>query len=121
MFVDGIKLFCFGASYTVALLAELAAPFLPAGLRRKVSLSFSAAGILAHTIYIGHRATHASESPLATSFDSLLILCWVLAVAYLTIQWHNPRLSLGVFALPVIVLPALVLVAGLSVYLRRRD
>jgi ABC-type transport system involved in cytochrome c biogenesis permease subunit len=101
MIIEGVKLFCFGASYSVALASEAAAGFLPAGLRRRLSLGFTSAGVVAHTIYIGYRATEIA--PLTTSFDSLLVLSWVLAVTYLSIHWYNPKVSIGIFALPLIV------------------
>ncbi len=119
MIVEGVKLFCFGASYSVALAAEAAAALLPATWRRGASLGFAAAGVVAHTIYLGHRALAADTPPLATSFDSLVVLAWVLAVTYLSIHWYYPRFTVGVFALPVIV--ALIVLAGLLGQDSQRD
>jgi ABC-type transport system involved in cytochrome c biogenesis permease subunit len=119
MIVEGVKLFCFGASYSVALAAEAAAAWLPPQWRRVAALGFTAAGVLAHTIYLGARALTADTPPLATSFDSLVVLAWVLAVAYSSIQWYYPRVTVGIFALPVIV--GLIVLAGLLGQDSQRD
>ncbi len=102
MWAEGIKLFCFGASYSAALACE-AAGFVPARWRRTLSLVFVAAGLVAHTLYIGHRTIGARVCPITTTAGSLLVLSWVLAVAYLSIHWFYPRVTLGLFALPLIV------------------
>lgn len=103
MIVEGIKLLCFGASYSVALASEAAAAWLPTAMRRSISLAFAAAGVLAHTAYLGYRALGADVPPLTTSFDSLLVLAWVFAVGYVSLHWYHPKLTIGVFALPLVV------------------
>jgi len=110
MFVEGVKLFCFGASYSAALASEAAGGVVPVKLRRILSLAFGAAGLLAHTIYLGHRAVADKICPLTTSYDSLLVLSWILAVTYLSVHWYYPRVTVGIFALPPIV--GLVVLAG---------
>ena len=102
MFVEGVKLFCFGASYSVALASESAVGLLSAKVRRTVSLVFAAAGLIAHTLYIGHHTIGVRVCPITTSAGSMLVLSWVLAVGYFTIHWYYPRPSVGVFALPLI-------------------
>jgi ABC-type transport system involved in cytochrome c biogenesis permease subunit len=103
MILEGVKLFCFGASYSVALASEAAGIVFSARLRRILSLAFGAAGLLAHTIYLGHRAVADKICPLTTSYDSLLVLSWILAVTYLSVHWYYPRVTIGIFALPLIV------------------
>jgi ABC-type transport system involved in cytochrome c biogenesis permease subunit len=102
MFIEGVKLFCFGASYAVALASELLAQWLPSRPRHLLSLGFTAAGVVAHTLYIGQHAVGSSICPLTTSAGSLLVLSWVLAVVYVSMQWYYPKISLGVFALPLV-------------------
>ena len=53
----GISLTCFTASYAVALALEITRMWFRSGLRRALMLGFAAAGVLAHTIYLGKRAT----------------------------------------------------------------
>jgi ABC-type transport system involved in cytochrome c biogenesis permease subunit len=111
MWLDGIKLFCFSASYAVALACEALGFLWSAKLRRILPLLFASAGLVAHTLYIGHRVLDAKICPLTTGYDSLLVLSWVLALAYLWIRWVHPRVSIGIFALPLIIV--LVVAAGL--------
>jgi ABC-type transport system involved in cytochrome c biogenesis permease subunit len=100
--LEGIKLFCFGASYAAALASELAGGLVSAKLRRTLSLAFATAGVAAHTIYLGHRAVGSRICPLTTIYDSLLVLSWVLAVTYVSVHWYQPRVTVGIFALPLI-------------------
>ena len=102
MFLEGIKLFCFGASYSVALASEAAGGLVSAKWRRTISLGFALAGVAAQTMYLGQRALLAKICPLTTSYDSLLVLSWVLAVTYLSLHWYYPRVTVGLFALPLI-------------------
>ena len=102
MFVEGVKVFCFGASYAVALASDASAAWVESKWRRRISLGFASAGVTAHTIYLAYRALGRDVTPLSTGFDSLLVVAWVLAVAYLFLQWHYPNLGLGVFALPLV-------------------
>ena len=100
--LDGIKLFCFGASYAAALASELAGGLVSGKLRRMLSLGFATAGVVAHTLYLGHRAIDSRICPLTTIYDSLLVLSWVLAVTYVYVHWYQPRVTVGIFALPLI-------------------
>ncbi len=43
---------------------------------------FAAAGVLAHTIYLGKRATETIGTPLSSEFDWYLIAAWALAAVY---------------------------------------
>jgi ABC-type transport system involved in cytochrome c biogenesis permease subunit len=87
----------------VALASELAGIIVPARLRRILTLGSSAAGLAAHTIYLAHRAVADRICPLTTSYDSLLVLSWILAIVYLSVHWYYPRVTIGIFALPLIV------------------
>lgn len=97
-FIDGISRFCFGASYTVALLLELARLIWPRPALRVVSLGFGIAGLIAHTIYL-----LAQRPSLASQGGSMLFLTWILAVFYLYGTVHHRQLAWGVFVLPVVV------------------
>ncbi len=102
MLVEGVKLFCFGASYAAALAAEASACCVESRWRRPLSRGCAAAGGAAHTHYLAYRSLGRDVIPLSTGFDSLLVVAWVLAVAYLFLQWHYPTVGLGVFVLPVV-------------------
>jgi ABC-type uncharacterized transport system permease subunit len=102
----GTSIFCFAASYAVALLLEITRLFFRSGIRGAILLGFGAAGFFAHTIFLVYQA--GSEAvPLASEFDWYLVAAWLLAAVYLYLTLHFPRTAVGLFTLPLI----LVLVA----------
>lgn len=103
--MDHISRLCFGASYAVALLAELAQAMWPTRAWRWLSLAFGSAGLLAHSVFL-----YVKRPTLAMPYGSLLLLAWVLAVFYLYGSIHHRRLAWAVFVLPLVL--ALVILAG---------
>jgi len=95
--MDRISFLCFGASYGLALLAELAQAAWPTRAWRWVSLLLGAAGLLAQSIFL-----YLKRPNLAMPFGSLLLLAWVLAVFYLYGSVHHRRLAWAVFVLPLV-------------------
>jgi ABC-type transport system involved in cytochrome c biogenesis permease subunit len=98
--LQGVTHACFGLSYLVALLLELARLVWPRAGNgwRITALAFGAAGLLAHTYYIiAHQPTPATPS------GSLLLLGWVLALFYLYGTIHHARQAWAVFVLPVVI------------------
>ena len=97
--MDRISLFCFGASYTLALMMELwqlARPGL--GWRRIVALVSAVAGLTAHVIYIVHHGLPFRGTP-----SSLLFLSLILAVFYVVGSIHHRQQAWGIFVLPVVI------------------
>ncbi len=92
-----ITRFCFGASYAVALIMELALLARPRPILRWIGLGFGAAGILAHTLFLLVQ----QPSP-ATPEGSILLLAWVVAIFYLYGAIHHPKLAWAVFVLPLV-------------------
>ena len=111
-FISGISLLCFGASYAVAWLGEVARLLVRSTAATVVALLFVLAGFLAHTLYLGYRAVELSASPLSSSFDWCLVAAWLLMSAYLYLSWYFPKAPLGVYVLPLVV--ALVIGAALA-------
>lgn len=98
--LQGVTHACFGLSYLVALVLELARLVWPrAGSGWRIAaLAFGAAGLLAHTYYIiAHQPTPAAPS------GSLLLLGWVLALFYFYGTIHHARQAWAVFVLPVVI------------------
>ena len=114
-FIAGISLTCFAASYGVAWALELTQLVWPSARRRVLMLAFVAAGLLAHTLYLGYRVVEFSASPLSSSFDWCLVAAWLLIIAYLYLAWCYPRAALGLYMLPL----ALALVAAATFADRR--
>lgn len=105
----GTSIFCFAASYGVALLLEGSRLFFRSGIRGAILLAFGAAGFLAHTIYLVYRA-RSETMPLASEFDWYLVAAWLLAAIYLYLTLHFPRTAVGLFVLPLVL--GLVVVAA---------
>jgi ABC-type transport system involved in cytochrome c biogenesis permease subunit len=95
--VDRITIFCFAASYTVALVLELMQLFGPRKVPRVLGFAFGGAGLLAHTLYLVIRPLS-----LSSQVGSLLFLAWILAVFYLYGSIHHRQLAWGVFVLPLV-------------------
>jgi ABC-type uncharacterized transport system permease subunit len=96
--MERITLFCFLASYGLALALELLFLRVSRPVVRVLALVAAGAGLLAHTIYL-----YANQPPLILPSSWLLFVAWVLAVFYLCGAVHHRRLSWGVFVLPLVV------------------
>ncbi len=92
-----VSIFCFAASYAVALAIELWRLLRPRPILRYVGLGFGSAGLLAHLIY-----ALVQSVPLVTPAGSMLLLALVLAVFYLYGAVHHNRVAWGLFVLPLV-------------------
>lgn len=92
-----VTVFCFAASYVLALALEIWHLVAPRPIQRFLALAFGGAGLLAHTIYV-----LAQPLQLTVPFGSLLFLAWILAVFYFYGSIHHRRLAWGVFVLPLV-------------------
>jgi ABC-type transport system involved in cytochrome c biogenesis permease subunit len=101
-FLSGISLVCFAASYAVALGCEASRLVFRSGVRGIVMVGFAAAGLVAHTLFLGWRAVSESSVPLSSPFDWYLLAAWLLAAGYLWLALANPRTPVGLFLLPVV-------------------
>lgn len=101
-FLSGITVLCFFASYLVALGLEVSRLFFRMPVRMVLLLGFAAAGLLAHTLYLAHRAS-ATRLPLSSWHDWYLIAAWLLAGSYLVWAGRRPQTHIGLFLLPVVV------------------
>lgn len=98
----GISEVCFAASYGVALALEVSRLFFRSGVRGAVMLGFAAAGLVAHTLFLAHRAFAFAGPPLSSAYDWYLLAAWCLAVVYLYLTWRQPRAAVGLFVLPLV-------------------
>ena len=57
-FISRISVVCFAASYAVALACEGSRLLFRSGIRGAVMVGFAAAGVLAHTLFLGWRAAN---------------------------------------------------------------
>jgi len=65
-------------------------------------LGFAAAGLLAHTLYLGFSATAAEGAPLASSFDWTLVAAWLLMTVYFYFSYYYPQAAIGLFIFPLV-------------------
>jgi ABC-type transport system involved in cytochrome c biogenesis permease subunit len=98
MDLERITIFCFAASYVVALGVEVVHLLQPRRLLRGLSLLFGGAGLFAHTVYVLTQFL-----PLASPHGSLLVLALVLAVFYFYGAIHHSRIAWGLFVLPLVI------------------
>jgi len=108
---SNIHMLCFTASYAIALVLELAGLWIRIGWRRLALLVSVAAGVLAHTWYLGQRVVDMPTAPLASHHDWYLLAAWALATIYLLALIYYPRQSMGLF-----LLPAVLALAGASYF-----
>ena len=100
--ISGITLTCFAASYAVAWVLELVQFVARRGPSQALSLAFTCAGLLAHTLYLGYRVVEYSASPLSSPYDWCLVAAWLLIAAYLYLTFYFPRGALGLVMLPLV-------------------
>lgn len=105
--LDRIHVFCFGASYAVALAFELLFQFRSRPIFHLLSLGFGAAGLFAQTVFV-----LVQPLVLASPFGSLILLGWILAVFYLYGTLHHRNVGWGLFILPLLLV--LTVMASLS-------
>lgn len=95
--MDQVKIFCFFASYSLALALELWHQFRPRPVFRLLALTAGAAGLIAQTLYL-----YTKQPPLFWPFGWMQFTAWILAIFYLCGAIHHARLDWGVFVLPVV-------------------
>ena len=96
MFLEKITVVCFAASYTLALILELAQLVRRRRALRWLALGACGAGLFAHSVFL---VVH--KLPLASESGSLFMLAWVLAVFSFLGSLHHRRLAWALFVLPV--------------------
>ena len=100
--LSGISVVCFGASYSVALLLEISRLFFRLTARTAVMIGFAAAGLVAHSVYLGYqfREHQVAHIPIVTWFTGCLILAWILVLIYLVVFMISRQATAGILLLP---------------------
>jgi ABC-type uncharacterized transport system permease subunit len=118
MWFQRITVFCFAASYALALVSELVNLLLPRGVLRLLATILGGAGLLAHTLFLAALLFSPSQGPtLASQFASLLLIAWIVAIFYFYGALHHRRQAWGIFVLPLV----LFLVVLAALFPRDRD
>lgn len=100
-----VSVMCFFASYGLALAIELLRALGRSKLQRVATLLVTAAGLVAHTIYLYVRSQATSLPPLLSSMqDWMYVLAWLVALVYLFVSLSDRDAAAGVLALPLILI-----------------
>jgi len=98
-----ITLLCFGASYALGFLCELAHLLWPRPVRRLAAAVCTAAGLFAHTLFLLYHFFLTEQGlTLASPFGSLVFLAWILAIFCAYGSLPHRRVAWGVFVLPLV-------------------
>jgi ABC-type uncharacterized transport system permease subunit len=105
-FLSQVHLSCFLLSYLVAFGIELFQLLRgKSAVSRGVLVSFTLAGMVAHTAYLVNRSMNSGLPPLiGSSHDWLLVLAWLGGLLYIVLLATQQRLAVGLFLLPVMLI-----------------
>ncbi len=101
--MERVSVFCFLASYSLATLFEFARLRFRGGWTRALTLGWTIAGLVAHTVYLLSRSGRAELPPLlASSHDWFLVLAWIAVLLFLFLTLLDATIPLGMFVLPIV-------------------
>lgn len=94
---------CYLASYGCAFLCELSQLKWRSAFSRVIALLFTAAGLVAQTLYLLQRSSQTDLPPLLGSpKDWLLVLAWVVVLVYLFVSLADGELAIGLVVWPIV-------------------
>lgn len=100
-----VTIFCFFASYLLALAFEAVRAVRGVSWLRWPAVASAAAGLVAHTAFLWVRGRSLNLPPLLSSTqDWLLVVAWVACVLYLFVVAYDRKVGIGLFALPIVLL-----------------
>ncbi|QDU59024.1 cytochrome c biogenesis protein CcsA [Aeoliella mucimassa] len=101
--MSGVTVFCFVASYAVALALEVAGLWVRFGWHRLAMVVMAVAGLVAHSWFL---ASHSMDDVaiLGSPENWYLVVAWVLAASYLWVVFTAPNTAMGLFVLPLVLL-----------------
>jgi ABC-type uncharacterized transport system permease subunit len=111
--MERLTVLCFAGTYGLALVSELARFAVRSAARWYLTVALTALAWAVQTAYLVNLAQVNHRVPMATVFESLLALSWIVAAVGLYLMVHAPKpVAVGAFVLPIVV--ALSTVAGLA-------
>ncbi len=111
--MERLSVLCFAGTYGLALVSELARVLVKGSMRWYVTLGLTALGWIVQTAYLANLGWVRGRLPVATPFESLLVVTWLLGAIALYLMMRAPKpVAVGLFVLPLVVV--LSVVAGLS-------
>lgn len=100
-FATRISVTCFAASYAIAMVCEVLRAFWPTRTARWLATVAALAGIFAQTLFLIAIAVRDRHLPIATQFESLITVSWLISLVYLYLLVRDRRLAAGIFILPI--------------------
>lgn len=98
-----VTIFCFFASYLLALLIEATRAITGRSWLRWPSFFAALAGLVAHTFFLWNRGQALDLPPLlASQQDWMFVVAWIVCVLYVFVIAYDQRVGIGLFALPVV-------------------
>ena len=109
--IDRLSVLCFAGTYGLAFLAEVARFAVRSTLRWYVAAGLMALGWLVQTAFLANLALKSPQVLVATPFESLMVLSWIVALIGLYLMLRSPKpVAVGLFVLPIVL--GLVIAAG---------
>ncbi len=109
--MDRLSVLCFGGTYGLALLCDLARFAVRWPGRWWATLGLTSLAWVVQTAYLGNLALTTHQLPVTTVFESMIVLSWVLAAVGLYLIVRSPKpVAVAMFILPLVL--ALVMIAG---------
>ncbi len=104
--MERLTLLCFGGTYALALVSELARFAVRSAARWYATVGLTALGWIVQTVYLANLARVHHKLPITTAFESLVMLSWIFAAIalYLMVRAAKP-VAVGVFVLPLVLAP----------------
>ena len=100
-FASRISITCFAASYAVGMVHEILRIFWPTRPIRWLATGASLAGVFAHTLFVIAMAWHDGRVPIASQFQQLIVVSWLISLIYVYLLVRERRLAAGIFILPI--------------------
>jgi ABC-type uncharacterized transport system permease subunit len=109
--MDRLTVLCFGGTYGLALVSELARFVVRSAARWYLTVGLTVLGWVVQTAYLANLARVHHQVPVTSAFESLMVLSWIFALIGLYLMVRAPEpVAVGVFVLPMVL--ALVVAGG---------
>jgi ABC-type uncharacterized transport system permease subunit len=102
MFMSGVGIICFAASYAIVLAIEISRLLFRSRIRGAMMIVWAVAGLIAHTTFLYYQAVRAKGPPLSSWQDWFLVAAWFLMLAYFYLLFYHPGTYFGIFLLPLV-------------------
>lgn len=101
--LDRLSVLCFAGTYALALSAEIARFVVRSAVRWYVAAALMALGWLVQTAYLVNLAIKSPLVLVATPFESVMVLSWIVALIGLYLMLRSPKpVAVGMFVLPLV-------------------